>query len=103
MDLKELGWNEKLSKNINKNNVNDLITGRVSTHSGKHYIVITQDGEHNVILSNSYLNSIKQKSDIPTVGDWVGLEKNPEVNTYYIKFVFPRKNKLSRKVAGIKS
>ena len=103
MDLDELGWNENLSSIQKKKDINDLILGRVSTHSGKHYVVITREGEHNAILSNSFLNSINKKSDIPTVGDWIGLEKNPEVNTYHIKFVFPRKNKLSRKVAGTKS
>ena len=103
MDLDGLGWNEILSSLQKKKDITDLIPGRVSTHSGKHYTVITQEGEHNAILSNSFLNSINKKSDIPTVGDRVGLEKNPEVNTYHIKFVFPRKNKLSRKVAGTKS
>ena len=103
MDLKELGWNENLSSLSKKKDITDLIPGRVSTHSGKHYVVITQDGEHNAIIPNSFLNSISKKSDIPTVGDWVGLEKNPEINRYYIRFVFPRKNKLSRKVAGTKS
>ena len=103
MDLDELGWNKNLSSLQKMKDITELIPGRVSTHSGKHYVVITQKGEHTAILSNSFLNSINKKSDIPTVGDWVGLEKNPEVNTYHIKFVFPRKNNISRKVAGKKS
>ena len=103
MNLEELGWDQNLSKLLKENDNSDLIPGRISTHSGKHYVVITQDGEHNAIISNSFLRSINQKSDIPTVGDWVGLGINPEVNTYNIRFVFPRKNKLSRKVAGTKS
>jgi len=103
VDLKELGWDENLSNLLKREDITDLIPGRVSTHSGKHYVLITQNGEHNAIIPNSFLNSINKKSDIPTVGDWVGLEKNPEINTYYIRFVFPRKNKLSRKVAGTKS
>ena len=64
---------------------------------------MTQDGEKSTILSNSFLNSIHNKSDIPAVGDWVALKKNKEVNTFYIQILFPRKNKLSRKVAGAKS
>jgi len=103
VDLKELGWDQNLSKISNEDDTNNIIPGRISTHSGKHYVVITQDGEHKAIISNSFLKSINQKSDIPTVGDWVGLEVNPEINTNHIRFVFPRKNKLSRKVAGTKS
>ena len=85
MDLKELGWDENLSNLLKREDITDLIPGRVTTHSGKHYVVITQNGEHNAIIPNSFLNSISKKSDIPTVGDWVGLEKNPEINTYYMK------------------
>ena len=75
MDLNDIGWDENLSSLSKKEDITDLILGRVSTHSGKHYVVITQDGEYNAKLSYSFLNSINQKSKIPTVGDWVGLKK----------------------------
>ena len=103
MDLTDLGWNENISNLSNKADIYNLIVGRVALHSGKNYLIITKNGDYNAILSNSFLNLINQKSDIPTVGDWVGLEKNPLVNKYHIRFLFPRKNKLSRKVAGKKS
>lgn len=103
MDLIELGWNHSYSNDTKENKIKELIPGRVTNQNGKHYRIITQGGEYNAILSNSYLNLIKDKSEIPVVGDWVGLRKNPEVNIYHIRFVFPRKNRLSRKVAGTKS
>ena len=100
MDLIELGWSYN---NSITNKEKDLIPGRVTTKSGKHYGVITQEGELKAILPNSYLNRINDKSEIPVVGDWVGLRKNPEVKTYHIDYLYKRKNKLSRKVSGAKS
>jgi len=100
MELIELGWNDIYTR---ENNDIELIPGRVTTQSGKHYGVIAQEGELKAILPNSYLNRINDKSEIPVVGDWVGLRKNPEVKTYLIDYLYKRKNKLSRKVSGAKS
>jgi len=100
MDLIELGWNDIYAK---ENNDIELIPGRVTKQSGKHYSIIAQEGELKAILPNSYLNRINDKSEIPVVGDWVGLRKNPEVKTYHIDYLYKRKNKLSRKVSGVKS
>lgn len=102
-NLKELGWNSTFNKFIKEKNLSDIILGRISNQSGKHYKVITQDGEKSAILSNSYLREINNKSDIPAVGDWVGLKINKEINICHIQLLLPRKNKLSRKVAGKKS
>ena len=103
MNLKDFGWKSTYDVYIKGENIQDLIPGRIIKQNGKHYKIMTQNGEKNAILSNSFLNSIKAKSDIPAVGDWVGLKKNIEVNFYHIHVVFPRKNHLSRKVAGKKS
>jgi len=103
LNLKVLGWNSTLDRHTRENKITDLTPGRVINQSGKHYKIITQHGKYNAILANSYLNSINSKSDIPAVGDWVGLKINTEINTCHIQYLFPRKNKLSRKVAGAKS
>jgi len=103
LNLKDLGWNSTIGDFIRENKITDLIPGRVTNQNGKHYKIMTQDGEKSTILSNSFLNSINNKSEIPAVGDWVALKKNMEVNTFHILILLPRKNKLSRKVAGTKS
>jgi ribosome biogenesis GTPase len=101
--LKNLGWNSIFDDFIIEKNIKDLIPGRVTNQNGKHYKIMTQEGEQNAILSNSFINSIKNKSEIPAVGDWVGLKKNIDINTCYLQILFPRINRLSRKVAGKKS
>ena len=75
MNLKKFGWNSTYADKVKENNLKDLIPGRVSKRNGKHYKIITSKGEQNAILSNSYSNAIKNKSEIPAVGDWVGLKK----------------------------
>jgi len=103
VDLRSLSWYHSYMGTMNEAERKDMLLGRVTNHSGKHYKVITQDGERSATLPNSFLNSIQKKSEIPTVGDWVGLQKHPDIQAYHIRCVFPRKNKLSRKVAGAKS
>lgn len=103
MDLRELGWDHSYADTMNETERKEIVPGRVTSHSGKHYKVITEDGEQSATLSNSFLSSIQKKSEIPTIGDWVGLQKHPDIHAYHIRCVFPRKNKLSRKVAGTKS
>jgi ribosome biogenesis GTPase len=103
MNLKELGWGQIQEKYQESSELDDLFPGRVVSLSGRHYIVKTLNGELKAVLSNSYLNSVQTKTQIPAVGDWVGLKKNPKVDSYHIIDLYQRKNKLSRKVAGKKS
>ena len=103
LNLKDFGWNSSYNIYIKEKQKKDLIFGRVIKQNGKNYKIISEYGEENAILPNSFLNLIKNKSDIPAVGDWVGLKKNIELKILHIDFVLPRKNQLSRKVSGKKS
>lgn len=103
MNLKELGWSQTQEKHRENNDLYDLFPGRVISFSGRHYHIITQSGELKAVLSNSFLNSIKTKTQIPAVGDWVRLKKNPKIDSWNVIDLYQRKNKLSRKVAGKKS
>jgi ribosome biogenesis GTPase len=98
--LKELGWNSITEKYMKEKELSKLIPGRVIFQNGKNYKVLTLNGELNAVLSNSYFKSINKKSNIPAVGDWVGLKILEEIHTCHIQQLLPRKNKLSRKVAG---
>jgi putative ribosome biogenesis GTPase RsgA len=103
VDLRELGWNQTYLKTVKESQIKDLIPRIVATHSGKHYKILTQDRGHSATLSNYFLNALQQKSEIPAVRDWVGLQKNHEIHACHIRYVYLRKNMLSRKVAGTKA
>jgi ribosome biogenesis GTPase len=103
LDLYNLGWNDTLDNYFEKLKLQDVIKGRVIFHSGKQYKINTRDGEVTAHLSNSYINSIETKSELPSVGDWVCLKQIDEFRPYQIIKLIPRRNKLSRKVSGAKS
>ena len=103
MELSDIGWNKNIDAKYQKLGINNVILGRVIFHSGKQYKIITTEGEITANLSNSYINSIKSKSELPSVGDWVCLKQIDEFRPFQIIKLIPRKNKLSRKVSGTKS
>lgn len=103
LDLYNLGWNDALNNYFEELKLQDVIKGRVIFHGGKQYKIITSDGEVTAHLSNSYINSIETKSELPSVGDWVCLKQIDEFRPYQIIKLIPRRNKLSRKVSGGKS
>lgn len=103
LKLSDLGWNPIIEDYFKGLNIKNLIPGRVIKYSGKQYKIITIDKEINATLSNSFFKTIKQKIEFPSVGDWVGLKNIEGFQTYQIISLFPRKNKLSRKVTGKKS
>lgn len=103
MELSDIGWNKNIQNNYQKLRIDNVLLGRVIFHSGKQYKIITTTGELIANLSSSVINSIKNKSELPSVGDWVCLQKIDELRPYIIVKVIPRFNKLSRKVSGVKS
>lgn len=103
MELSDIGWSKNIDAKYQKLGINNVILGRVIFHSGKQYKIITTEGEITANLSNSYINSIKSKSVLPSVGDWVVLKQIDEFRPFQIIKLIPRKNKLSRKVSGTKS
>ena len=103
MELSDISWNKKIQNNYQKLGIDNVLLGRVIFHSGKQYKIITTKGEIIANLSGNFTKSIKIKSELPTVGDWVCLHKIDEFRPYNIVKIIPRINKLSRKVSGEKS
>lgn len=103
MDLKELGWDSTWEDKLRDIDVEGAFPGRVTFLSGKRYTLATEDGEIDAILSGSILHSSDSSENIPCIGDWVVVRKRSDVHPYEIMSILPRRNKLSRKVAGGKS
>jgi ribosome biogenesis GTPase len=103
LELSDIGWNKSIQNNYQKLAIDNVLLGRVIFHSGKQYKIITTTGDLIANLSGSVINSIKHKSELPSIGDWVCLQKIDEFRPYNIVKIIPRINKLSRKVSGEKS
>ena len=103
MELSDIGWNKDIEYNYQKLDIDNVLLGRVIFHSRKQYKIITTTGEVTANLSNSFINSIDSKSELPSIGDWVCLKHIDDFRPYQIVKLIHRKNKLSRKVSGEKS
>ena len=103
MELSDIGWNKNIDANYQRLGINNVILGRVIFHSGKQYKIISTTGELTANLSKTFVDSINNKSELPSVGDWVCIKKIDEYRSYHIINLIPRINKISRKVAGEKT
>lgn len=78
-----------------------LYIGRVISQYKNIYKVITENRELKAELSGKFHFSIKTKSDYPTVGDFVMLDRYDDSNgNAIIHYVLTRKSALIRKAAG---
>ena len=73
MKLEDLGYNDKLEKLRNENNLNDFEIGRVISEHKERYIVKTEKGELEAEITGNLRFTSKGREDFPAVGDWVAL------------------------------
>ncbi len=97
MKLEHLGWNSFFEENFKKLEDNALLYARVVRREKLRYLVIAEKGELTVKLPGRFYRQGK----VPVVGDWVAVVGDRGKATLTIKELLPRKNKLSRKVAGV--
>ena len=71
MTLEDLGYNDKLEKFRNENNLNEFEIGRVISEHRERYIVKTAKGEFEAEITGNLRYSSKSREDFPAVGDWV--------------------------------
>ncbi len=95
--LIQYGWSEFHQKNFALLDNSQLMAARVIAIKGFKYTVITDSGEKDAELAGRLLFG-KESSELPKVGDWVGLLDYGD--TGYIVDVLPRKTELARKNAG---
>lgn len=101
MDIKSIGWNEHFESQIQIYREQGLITGRVLKEVRHLYEVITEDGLVQSEVSGHFHFTAVQRSDYPTVGDWVVLRRSAD--TALIEKVLQRQSYFSRKTAGSKT
>ena len=98
MNMKMLGWNDFFEKNFQPFKDQGLSVGRVLKEVRHLYTVYTKAGILEGEVSGRFQFTATNKSDYPTVGDWVALRCLD--NYGIIENVLPRKSAFSRKGAG---
>jgi len=72
----------------------ELQPARVLLARGEFYRVVSETGENDARVAGRVKHEAARATDLPAVGDWVGLAEGQ------IEWVFPRRTRLSRKVPG---
>jgi len=100
MDLNNLGWNAFFEKHLKAFEQQHSSVGRISCENKGSYRLFSGYGELTAGISGKLRNNSSNREDFPAVGDWVVFEKIENENKAVIHYVFPRKSKFSRKIAG---
>ena len=99
MKLEDLGYNDKLEKLRNENNLKAFEIGRVISEHKERYIVKTEKGELEAEITGNLRFSSKSREDFPAVGDWVALTIYDSAFSI-IHSILPRFSVISRQAVG---
>ena len=100
MSLEALGWNSQWREMFEPHGSNGLLPARVVGEHRSHYTVATGTTELPAGTTGRLRNSIEQRSDLPGVGDFVGLRLSESGSPATIEVVLPRTSAVIRKASG---
>lgn len=99
MNLEDLGYNEETQKLKIENNLSDFEIGRVIAEHKERYIVKTENGEYEAVITGNLRFSARSRIDFPAVGDWVAL-KTYDTEFSVIYKILPRLSMITRRAVG---
>lgn len=99
MTLEELGYNSELENYRHEQNLDSFGIGRVILEHRDRYTVKTESNEYDCELIGNLRFTITDKSELPSVGDWVAISEYDEGKAL-IHAVLPRNSILERKAVG---
>jgi ribosome biogenesis GTPase len=99
MKLEDFGYNDKIEKLRIENNLKDFEIGRVVLEHKERYIVKTEEGECEAVITGNLRFSAKSREDFPAVGDWVALTIF-DSDISIIHKIIPRLSMISRQAVG---
>ncbi len=97
MELKILGWNQFFEEHFEKLKKKDCLPARILRIEKSSYHICTREGMLKAKLSGILRYRSDNKSDLPSVGDWVSTRIPAGSNEALIDSIIPRKNEFSRK------
>jgi ribosome biogenesis GTPase len=100
MSLDALGWCQRYQADFVSQAAKGLAPGRVIAEHRSHYRVATGSVEMTAGTTGSLRNSAAQRSDLPGVGDFVGVRLAAGDGAGTIEIVLPRTTALIRKASG---
>lgn len=98
MNLKQWGWDQYYIDKFNTLEDKRLVPGRIVLESRHLYEIETDRGRYKAKVSGHYNFTALNRSDYPTIGDWVGIRIENDIAL--IETLIKRKSSFSRKRAG---
>jgi ribosome biogenesis GTPase len=100
INLALLGWDSGFQETFAAMAKAGVVPARVVSE-GKHaYVVVTADGEMTGKVPGRLMHQRGSNSQLPKVGDWVGVSRLAGESKVVIEVVLPRRTQLVRKVPG---
>ena len=101
MPLDDLGWDETRARELEPwAGKTGFQPGRVIIGFNYLYRVGVEDGEVEAVLAGRLKHRAESQGELPAVGDWVVLRKQPDEDRGAIVAVLPRRSRFSRRMAG---
>lgn len=99
MNLKDLGYNNKLEKFSIEQKLENLEIGRIISEHKERYIVKTSNDEFEAEITGNMRFSANSREDFPAVGDWVAMTTY-DSNFAVIHKILPRFSIIKRQAVG---
>ena len=100
MKLADLGWNPYFETQFNQMQTPGVVPARIARSQGRQYMIYSESGESVAEVSGRFMNRVDERSDFPTVGDWVAVTPVPGEKMAIIHQLLSRKNCFLRKFPG---
>ncbi|WP_273852373.1 ribosome small subunit-dependent GTPase A [Guptibacillus spartinae] len=94
-----LGWNSFFEDTYQTVNKKELLPARVRMEHRGSYVLSTGEETYTAELSGKFRFEAEHRDSLPAVGDWVLISPGTDQKAM-IHYLFPRKSKFSRKIAG---
>jgi ribosome biogenesis GTPase len=99
MKPENLGYNPRLEKFRNEQNLQSFEVGRVIAEHKERYVVKTSGGEFEAEITGNMRFTARGREDFPAVGDWVALTVF-DAELAIIHKIYPRFSVISRQATG---
>ena len=100
IDLKQLGWDEKLEAHFAPHGAAGLVPARVAREERDRFDVYGEMGRIPAEVSGKMRHDARSRAELPAVGDWVAIAPSKAEGSAIIHAVLPRRSRFARHQAG---
>lgn len=100
MNLSLFGWDDGWEAQFQSLAQDGVAPARVALEHKQAFDLLSLDGPVNARCAGRLLHEARSRADLPAVGDWVAVRRQPADSSGVIHAVLPRRTAFSRRTAG---